>query len=77
MEERLLPEAAVPVHHNHDLKMKHVMKEVVTRIRVEVVAAGVAAAAVVVVVAVKAAAILVLLVLQSKLHLDQQRLPVN
>ena len=70
MEERLLPEAVVPVHQNHDLKMKHVMKEVVTRIRVEVVAAGVAAAAVVVVV-VKAAAILVLLVLQLKLHLDQ------
>jgi hypothetical protein len=51
--------------------MKHVMKEAVTRIRAEVVAAGVAAAvAVVAVKAVKAAAIQVLLVLQSRLRLD-------
>jgi hypothetical protein len=48
--------------------MKHVMKAAVTRIRAEVVAAGVAAAAAVV--AVKAAAIQVLLVLQSRLRLD-------
>jgi hypothetical protein len=66
--ERLLPGAAVAVHRNHDLKMKHVMKAAVTRIRAEVVAAGVAAAEAVV--AVKAAAIQVLLVLQSRLRLD-------
>jgi hypothetical protein len=67
--ERQLLGAAVAVHQNYDLKMKHVTKEAVTRIRVEAVAVGVVAAVAVVVAAVKAAAILVLLVLQSRLHL--------